>query len=324
MLSHQTILDPQQRSPLKQQQGLSVVGGDAATNEEEEMMLGMDMEEDNLQHGHHYAARLLELPDPMPSAGGQHQATHLYPTALYPPTPVYNIWEDPLYALPPLPTSSSSASATTNASSSNNSHILPSQSAAVAAAAAAMNAAAITAAMNAAAFYGKMVKSRCGTVTPPPPIFLCTPPPNLSQSVPNGGYFPGGTPNFRSTNGNAVGGSNNNISTTTSSSSRSKKTSGSADNSTSSSPMPSSGKSNHIQLKDGLVQATYSNIIVFELLVNGVGVMRRQGDGWINATHILKVAGVEKGRRTKILEREMKDAPHEKIQGGYGKYQGTW
>jgi regulatory protein SWI6 len=58
--------------------------------------------------------------------------------------------------------------------------------------------------------------------------------------------------------------------------------------------------------------------------VNSVTVMRRQNDSWLNATQILKVAGVEKGRRTKILEKEIQSGTHEKVQGGYGKYQGTW
>ena len=58
--------------------------------------------------------------------------------------------------------------------------------------------------------------------------------------------------------------------------------------------------------------------------VNGVAVMRRGPDSWLNATQILKVAGVEKGKRTKILEKEILTGTHEKVQGGYGKYQGTW
>src|SRR3954470_4711963 len=58
--------------------------------------------------------------------------------------------------------------------------------------------------------------------------------------------------------------------------------------------------------------------------VGGVAVMRRQKDSWLNATQILKVAGVDKGRRTKILEKEIQTGEHEKVQGGYGKYQGTW
>ena len=52
--------------------------------------------------------------------------------------------------------------------------------------------------------------------------------------------------------------------------------------------------------------------------------MKRQSDSYLNATQILKTAGVDKGRRTKILEREILSGEHEKVQGGYGKYQGTW
>lgn len=53
-------------------------------------------------------------------------------------------------------------------------------------------------------------------------------------------------------------------------------------------------------------------------------VMRRQSDGWVNATHILKVASFDKPQRTRILEREVQTGTHEKVQGGYGKFQGTW
>ena len=55
-----------------------------------------------------------------------------------------------------------------------------------------------------------------------------------------------------------------------------------------------------------------------------MAVMRRRHDGWLNATQILKVAGVDKGKRTKVLEKEILTGEHEKVQGGYGKYQGTW
>jgi len=50
--------------------------------------------------------------------------------------------------------------------------------------------------------------------------------------------------------------------------------------------------------------------------------MRRRSDDWINATHILKVAEFDKPARTRILEREVQKGTHEKVQGGYGKYQG--
>lgn len=70
--------------------------------------------------------------------------------------------------------------------------------------------------------------------------------------------------------------------------------------------------------------AVYSSVPVWMLTANGVGVMRRQGDGWVNATHLLKVAALDKPRRTRILERDIQTGEHEKVQGGYGKYQGTW
>lgn len=50
--------------------------------------------------------------------------------------------------------------------------------------------------------------------------------------------------------------------------------------------------------------------------------MRRREDDWINATQILKVAEYDKPSRTRILEKEVHRSAHEKIQGGYGKYQG--
>jgi regulatory protein SWI6 len=59
-------------------------------------------------------------------------------------------------------------------------------------------------------------------------------------------------------------------------------------------------------------------------MIRGIAVMRRRGDSYVNATQILKVAGVDKGRRTKILEKEILPGKHEIVQGGYGKYQGTW
>ncbi|KAK3493663.1 hypothetical protein B0T13DRAFT_449567 [Neurospora crassa] len=77
----------------------------------------------------------------------------------------------------------------------------------------------------------------------------------------------------------------------------------------------------------GIYSATYSGIPVWEYQF-GVDlkehVMRRRHDDWVNATHILKAAGFDKPARTRILEREVQKDTHEKIQGGYGRYQGTW
>lgn len=73
-----------------------------------------------------------------------------------------------------------------------------------------------------------------------------------------------------------------------------------------------------------MFQAVYSGVSVYEMEVNQVAVMRRRNDSWLNATQILKVAGIDKGKRTKVLEKEILAGEHEKVQGGYGKYQGTW
>ena len=55
-----------------------------------------------------------------------------------------------------------------------------------------------------------------------------------------------------------------------------------------------------------------------------VASMRRKSDGWMNATQILKVAGFDKPQRTRVLERDIQKGEHEKVQGGYGKYQGSY
>jgi len=59
-------------------------------------------------------------------------------------------------------------------------------------------------------------------------------------------------------------------------------------------------------------------------MAKSIAVMRRRADGWLNATQILKVAGFDKPQRTRILEREVQKGVHEKVQGGYGKYQGAY
>ncbi|KAI8826393.1 hypothetical protein BJ741DRAFT_618090 [Chytriomyces cf. hyalinus JEL632] len=70
--------------------------------------------------------------------------------------------------------------------------------------------------------------------------------------------------------------------------------------------------------------AIYSGVPVYEMMHKNIQIMRRIHDDWLNATHILKAAGLSKPKRTKILEMEVLQGLHEKVQGGYGKYQGTW
>ncbi len=60
------------------------------------------------------------------------------------------------------------------------------------------------------------------------------------------------------------------------------------------------------------------------MLCQTVAVMRRRSDAYLNATQILKVAGFDKPQRTRVLEREVQKGEHEKVQGGYGKYQGEY
>lgn len=73
-----------------------------------------------------------------------------------------------------------------------------------------------------------------------------------------------------------------------------------------------------------IFKATYSGVPVYEMLCKDVAVMRRRSDSYLNATQILKVADFDKPQRTRILEREVQIGKHEKIQGGYGKYQGIY
>lgn len=61
---------------------------------------------------------------------------------------------------------------------------------------------------------------------------------------------------------------------------------------------------------------------VYEMVIDKEIIMRRRNDGYVNATHILKVANFDKPQRTRILEREVQTGQHEKVQGGYGKSQG--
>ncbi|CAG8692581.1 17559_t:CDS:1, partial [Racocetra fulgida] len=75
--------------------------------------------------------------------------------------------------------------------------------------------------------------------------------------------------------------------------------------STTSLPRPSIGP---------IYSAVYSGVPVYEFLVRDVAVMRRRPDSYLNATQILKVAGLEKGKRTKIIEKEVLTGDHEKVQ----------
>lgn len=73
-----------------------------------------------------------------------------------------------------------------------------------------------------------------------------------------------------------------------------------------------------------IYSAKYSGVDVYEFIHPTGSVMKRKTDDWVNATHILKAAKFAKAKRTRILEKEVIKEVHEKVQGGFGKYQGTW
>lgn len=73
--------------------------------------------------------------------------------------------------------------------------------------------------------------------------------------------------------------------------------------------------------------ARYAETDVYECYIRGFEsrtVMRRTADDWINITQVFKLASFSKTKRTKVLDKESKEIQHEKVQGGYGRFQGTW
>ena len=70
--------------------------------------------------------------------------------------------------------------------------------------------------------------------------------------------------------------------------------------------------------------SAYSGTRVFVMNIKGISVMRRLHDNYVNATQVLRAAGLAKPQRTKILDKDISRMKHEKIQGGYSGFQGTW
>jgi hypothetical protein len=73
-----------------------------------------------------------------------------------------------------------------------------------------------------------------------------------------------------------------------------------------------------------IYSVSYGGILVYEIVIRGRPVMRRMKDNYVNATHMLTAAGLSKCKRTKILDNEFAPGEYEKVQGGFGRYQGTW
>ncbi|CCH58602.1 hypothetical protein TBLA_0A08120 [Henningerozyma blattae CBS 6284] len=90
-------------------------------------------------------------------------------------------------------------------------------------------------------------------------------------------------------------------------------------------PVAKHNQHNSLDFNTQVYSAKYSGVDVYEYLHPTGSIMKRKTDNWVNATHILKAAHLPKAKRTRILERQiLNNNHHEKVQGGFGKYQGTW
>ncbi|KAJ3008734.1 UNVERIFIED_CONTAM: hypothetical protein HDU68_002976 [Siphonaria sp. JEL0065] len=87
--------------------------------------------------------------------------------------------------------------------------------------------------------------------------------------------------------------------------------------------MTDSNESNEARI----VCSYYANQPVIELIYRGVSVLRRTGYLAINGTQILTLSGItDRARRARVLDVKCvgQGWPHERIQGGAGRFQGTW
>lgn len=72
-------------------------------------------------------------------------------------------------------------------------------------------------------------------------------------------------------------------------------------------------------------QATYAQTPVWEIFVRNNPIIRRQDDSWVNATQLLRAGGIERPSRTGIMDKFIKsESDYRRVQGGFGKFQGTW
>lgn len=98
-------------------------------------------------------------------------------------------------------------------------------------------------------------------------------------------------------------------------------------NNTTGNTTTSTAPTNMLNVNPTLEIATYAETDVYECYLKGLEsniVMRRVKDDFVNITQVLKLAKFPKTQRSKILEREVALMKHEKVQGGYGRFQGTW
>ncbi|KAJ3218150.1 transcriptional regulator swi6 [Dinochytrium kinnereticum] len=79
----------------------------------------------------------------------------------------------------------------------------------------------------------------------------------------------------------------------------------------------------YLDLIPKVYTAMYCGVPVLETVIRRIYVMRRQSDGYMSATQILRLAGMTKLRRNYVIQKEVVTGPHELVPGT-GKYQGVW
>nr|GAT44863.1 predicted protein [Mycena chlorophos] len=73
-----------------------------------------------------------------------------------------------------------------------------------------------------------------------------------------------------------------------------------------------------------IVEKSYGGTPVYEMTCNGIAVMKRRSDAWLNANQILKVAGLNTLQSREVMESEVWGGEHETLKRGGGAFQGTW
>ncbi|KAF7304420.1 hypothetical protein HMN09_00844100 [Mycena chlorophos] len=73
-----------------------------------------------------------------------------------------------------------------------------------------------------------------------------------------------------------------------------------------------------------IVEKSYGGTPVYEMNCNGIAVMKRRSDAWLNANQILKVAGLNTLQSREVMESEVWGGEHETLKRGGGAFQGTW
>lgn len=73
-----------------------------------------------------------------------------------------------------------------------------------------------------------------------------------------------------------------------------------------------------------IYNAVYGSMQVLECVLRSIRLMMRKPDSWVNATQILKLAGIPKAKRDEIIKRDVLPGPHECVDEKDGRHHGIW